>query len=188
MAQFCGKNLIISTILGVALVAIGLVACERSFDSENRVPADKKSANFSAEYPIRLGEKKLSLRLALTDLERRQGLTGARLDSDADAGMLFVYADVAPRAFWMCGVPADLSIGFFDASGQLLEVYEMKANDTETTRSRAQNVKFALEMPPRWFEKNAVPVCAKLDLPALAAALRSRGFSPANFGLDFAEK
>jgi len=170
-----------------AVVAVFSFAIFSACERVDGVPAGK-SANFSTAFPISLGEKKLSLRLAITELERRQGLTGVRLDSNADAGMLFVYADSAQRAFWMRDVPADLSIGFFDANGQLLETREMSANDTGTTYSRARDVKFALEMPPHWFEKNAVPVGEKLDLHALASALQSRGFSPQKFAIDVPEK
>jgi len=176
---FLTKFFAVATALSFAIFS----ACDR-VDS---VLAEK-NATFSTAFPISLGKKKLSLRIAITDLERRQGLTGVRLDSNADAGMLFVYADSAQRAFWMRDVPADLSIGFFDANGQLLEMREMFANDTGTTYSHARAVKFALEMPPRWFEKNAVLAGEKLDLHALASALQSRGFSPENFDLAVSEK
>lgn len=146
------------------------------------VPAQEKHAGFEAAFPVALGEKKLSLRLALTDLERRQGLTGCR-GLKEDSGMIFVYPDEAPRAFWMRGVPADLSVGFFDAAGTLIETHEMRAQDLSTTRSRADNVKFALEMPPRWFGENGVAAGARLDLAALASAMRSRGFSPKKYAV-----
>ena len=135
---------------------------------------------FRTEFPVALGEKTLSLRLALTDLERHCGFTGARAPSGS-SGMIFVYADTEQRAFWMRGVPDDLSIGFFDASGTLTEVCEMRANDTRTTRSRAKNIQFVLEMAPRWFDENGVLPGAKLDLEALARAVSARGFLPENF-------
>lgn len=147
-----------------------------------RTDGRENFAGFDAAFPVALGGNALNLRLALTDLERRQGLTGCR-GLKENSGMIFVYPDEAPRAFWMRGVPADLSIGFFDAAGTLLETQEMRAQDLNTTRSRADNVKFALEMPPRWFEENGVSAGARLDLSALASAMRSRGFSPKNFAL-----
>jgi len=150
-------------------------ACEKTDGSAPRA-GTQATANFFSEFPIALGEKTLSLRLALTDLERQRGLTGCR-GLRGNAGMIFVYADANRRAFWMRGVPVNLSVGFFDADGILLETREMFAEDIETTVSRAGNVKFVLEMRENWFAENSVAPGAKLDLAALAAAMRSRGFS-----------
>lgn len=175
------KKIAVSVLLAAAC-AFGLAlvpACEK-IDGD-AAPA-RGNADFFSSFPMRLGEKTLSLRLALTDLERRRGLTGCR-GLDGNAGMLFVYADENRRAFWMRGVPADLSVGFFDASGTLLETREMFAEDVETTVSRDADVKFVLEMRAGWFDENSVSAGTRLDLAALAAAVRSRGFSPTTFGL-----
>lgn len=137
-------------------------------------------ADFSTSFAIRLGEKTVKIRLALTDLERLQGFTGRR-SPRGDSGMIFVYADSAQRAFWMRGVPEDLSIGFFDAAGTLVETHEMRANDSLTTRSRSDAIQFALEMAPSWFDRNGIAPGAQLDLKALADAISARGFSPAKF-------
>lgn len=154
---------------------------------DGRVSANA-GADFSTKFPVACGEKILHLRLALTELERRQGLTGVRLEDAGDgAGMIFVYADSASRAFWMRGVPVGLSVGFFDANGKLLETREMAANDTATTRSRSSAVKFVVEMPARWFEKNGVAPGARLDLHALEKAVHARGFLSENFALGGSE-
>lgn len=160
-----------------AACALSLVpACEK-IDASAPVAGTQATADFFSEFPIALGEKTLSLRLALTDLERQRGLTGCR-GLRENAGMLFVYADTNRRAFWMRGVPVNLSVGFFDADGILLETREMFAEDIETTVSRSGNVKFVLEMRENWFAENSIALGAKLDLAALADAMRSRGFLP----------
>lgn len=163
--------------LAAAACAVALLvpACEKT-DGNASLAETQAAADFFSEFPIKLGEKTLSLRLALTDLERQRGLTGCR-GLRGNAGMLFAYADANRRAFWMRGVPVNLSIGFFDADGNLLETREMFAEDLETTVSRSGNVKFALEMRAGWFAENSVAPGAKLDLAALANAIRSRGFS-----------
>lgn len=173
------------TLLTAAAALAGICAaatcgCD---DAGTRSRSHEARAGFDAAFPIALDGKNLFLRLALTDLERRQGLTGCR-GLEKNCGMIFVYPDAAPRGFWMRGVPADLSVGFFDAAGTLLETHEMRAQDSNTTRSRADDVKFALEMSPRWFEENGVRAGARLDLDALAAAVRSRGFSAKRFQLS----
>lgn len=135
---------------------------------------------FSDEFPLTLGEKKLSVRAAITELERRQGLSGCRTLPE-NSGMLFVYPDEDRRGFWMRGVPVGLSVGFFDASGILLETREMRANDLSVTSSRSERVKFVLEMPSGWFTRNGVSAGTPLRLDELANLLRLRGFSPENF-------
>jgi hypothetical protein len=42
---------------------------------------------------------------------------------------------------------------------------------------------FALEVHQGWYAANGIKPGAKLDLPALAEALRARGFDPKRFGL-----
>ena len=41
-----------------------------------------------------------------------------------------------------------------------------------------------MEMNQGWFEFNGVKPGAKLDLKALAAALKARGFAPRDYGLE----
>lgn len=141
--------------------------CEKSVRAE--------AQKFETSFPVSLGEKKLSVRVALTDLERQRGLTGC-CGLPENTGMLFVYPDEDSRGFWMRGVPIGLSVGFFDAAGILLETYEMRANDVEITRSRSGNVKFVLEMPSGWFEQNGIAAGTSLRLREIADAVVRRGY------------
>ena len=173
------KKILAGTLAAAALAAALAVAASVSASRFAETPA----APAGTEFPVRLGGKTLSLRLALTELERRRGLTGCR-GLPENAGMLFAYPDAKRRAFWMRGVPADLSIGFFDAAGVLLETREMQAENAASVFSRSDRVKFALEMRARWFEENGVVPGARLSPDDVAAAVESRGFPSEKFAPD----
>lgn len=145
-------------------------------------PIEKRTAGFEQDFPVHLGDNALNLRLAITDLERSQGLTGCR-GLPKKSGMLFIYADSAARGFWMRGVPIGLSIGFLDASGVLLETHEMNAEDLNITRSRSDAVKFVLEMSTGWFDANGITPGTRLSLEDIADAMTARGFLPENYNL-----
>ena len=169
-------------LVGLALLS-GVGACAFFVREENAcvsaVPA-QECKSFDTAFPLTLGGKKLSVRAAITELERQQGLTGCR-GLPENSGMIFVYPDEARRGFWMRGVSVGLSVGFFDANGILLETHEMRANDLSVTLSRSERVKFVLEMPSGWFGENGVRAGTALSLRELAALVAQRGFSPEKF-------
>jgi uncharacterized membrane protein (UPF0127 family) len=157
------------------------VALSPACDDGKSVPptAAKTVAHF---FPIRVGARTVRMQLAVLPGEMQQGLMGRR-DFGRDDGMLFVYARSQPVSFWMRNTPTPLDIGFFNAEGTLLEIYAMYPFDENSVRSRSQAVQFALEMNQGWFRENGVQPGAKLDLKAMAAALKERDFEPRKFGL-----
>ncbi len=103
--------------------------------------------------------------IAADDASRLHGLQG-RQSLEDNHGMLFIYPAGSRRAFWMKDTLIDLSIGFFDSAGTLVEVYEMKAGDEHSTVSRSRDIKYVLEMPAGWYEKNKiVPGTVALQMP-----------------------
>ena len=77
-----------------------------------------------------------------------------------------------------------LDIGFFDAKGELREVRQMFPRDERTVRSHSGEIQFAVEMNQNWYRDHGVKPGAKLDLAALRAALKARGFEPRRFGIE----
>lgn len=72
-----------------------------------------------------------------------------------DNGMLFVYPDSSPRAFWMKNTFIPLSVALIDEKGKVLDIQEM-APMTETFHGSKKPAKFALEMNEGWFAANNV--------------------------------
>lgn len=170
-------NLVLRLIAAVTLC--GLTACGAGNKDAEATPIRKTVADF---FPIKVGDKMVRVQLAILDAEQERGLMYRR-DLGRDDGMLFVYAKPQQMNFWMRNTPTALDIGFFDPDGVLFEVYPMQPFDETTVSSRSANVKFPLEMNQGWFAQNGIRPGAKLDLKALAAAVKARGFEPRQYGL-----
>lgn len=181
-------NTLSRTTLGVALLLAGggIAACgKNSVEAASgggpkaRTTTAKTVADF---FPIKVGDKTVRMQLAVRPLEMQRGLMERR-DLGRDDGMIFVYDKPQQMSFWMRNTPTPLDIGFFDASGVLQEVYPLHPYDERSVASRGSELKFALEVNQGWYRDNGVKPGAKLDLGALAEALKARGFEPHKFGL-----
>lgn len=162
----------------LGLLALTLAGCEEP--APEVVATPKTAADF---FEIRVGDKTVRMQLAVRPGEMERGLMERR-DLGRDEGMIFVYERPQRLSFWMRNTPTPLDIGFFNASGMLEEIYPMYPFDETPVRSRSTLLSLALEMNQGWFSQNGVKPGAQLDVQALAAALRERGFEPAKFGLD----
>lgn len=166
----------------LAILMIGMAGCGRG-DAE-RAGGSSATAQKTADtfFAIGVGERTVRMQLAVKFREMERGLMERR-DLKPDDGMLFVYAGPQQMSFWMRNTPTPLDIGFFNAEGVLEEVYPLHPYDETPVQSRSARIKFALEVNQGWFAKNGVKPGAKLDLKALAEALRARGFEPWEYGL-----
>jgi uncharacterized membrane protein (UPF0127 family) len=119
---------------------------------------------------LQIGKHKIDAYVADDESRREQGLMFIEKLAP-DSGMLFVFDDERPLAFWMKNTLIPLSIGYFDASGTLVDVQEMKPAATlltvdsdQRTYPSARPSVFALEMGEGWFDKKKIKVGAKLIL------------------------
>jgi hypothetical protein len=106
-----------------------------------------------------------------------------RPDLGGDQGMIFVNVRPGKLAFWMKNTPEALDIGYLDPEGVVAEAYALLPYDQRSVDSHGDRLQFALEMPQGWFAAHGVRAGTRLDLQALGAALKARGFDPAKFGL-----
>lgn len=70
---------------------------------------------------VELAGHRYGVEIAEDDASRARGLM-ERTELPADRGMLFVFQDDAPRAFWMKNTKIPLDILYFDAGRRLLSV------------------------------------------------------------------
>ncbi len=136
-------------------------------------------------YPISINDTPLQLQLALIQSEQSKGLMH-RDSMPKDHGMLFLFDQPEPRSFWMRNTRIPLDIGYFDASGQLLEIHALFPYDENAVPSRNQRVLIAVETNRGWFARNNITPGAQIDLKALTLAISRRGKSPSNYPLQTA--
>jgi uncharacterized membrane protein (UPF0127 family) len=133
-------------------------------------------------FEISVGGRPASLHVAVLDPEKERGLM-QRPDLAGDEGMVFVDPKPTRLAIWMRNTPEPLDLGYLAADGTLREVYGLLPYDERGVYSNAGDVQFALEMRRGWFAEHGVRPGARMDMAALAAALRERGFTPGDFGI-----
>ncbi len=98
---------------------------------------------------------------------RERGLM-YRTSMPAEAGMLFIFEEPQPMAFWMKNTLIPLSIGYFGADRKLIDVYEMSpavmGEVWPKTYPSHGNALYALEMNRGWFEKHHIKAGAELKI------------------------
>jgi uncharacterized membrane protein (UPF0127 family) len=163
------------TVFTLALILL-LGACAPQEPTAAPEPSD-------TYYPISIDGTSLQLQLALIQSEQSKGLMH-RDSMPTDHGMLFLFKQPEPRAFWMRNTRIPLDIGYFDASGRLLEIHSLYPYDENSVPSRSQKVLIAIETNRGWFTRNNITPGAQIDLNALTQAIKRRGKSPSNYQLQ----
>ncbi|MBV1900115.1 MAG: DUF192 domain-containing protein [Kordiimonadaceae bacterium] len=106
-----------------------------------------KAASFSPLIIDLVSGKQLEFQveLALTTRQRQQGLM-YRTGLAPDKGMLFIFPDIAQRAFWMRNVPISLDIIFLRKDGTILNIVANATPQTDTSRPSIAPAKAVLEL------------------------------------------
>ena len=116
---------------------------------------------------LKVGPHAVAAEVASTPDQRSLGLM-YRFSLPADHGMLFVFPEPQPLAFWMRNTYIPLSIAFIDAEGRILNVAEMEPRSDATHPSRGEAL-YALEMRKGWFaERGVAPGARVTGLPPAA--------------------
>lgn len=118
---------------------------------------------------IQLANKTLVVEIAETNEQHQRGLM-FRDKLSNNEGMLFIFKDEEPRFFWMKNTVIDLSIGYFDRNGTLIDIQEMKSgkgipDSALPSYPSSKPAKFALEMRKGWFAENKIKIGSKLKVP-----------------------
>ena len=157
--------------------ALLLTACGGSDAAKSVAPK-----TVDDRFAIKVGERTVQVQIAALPDEMQKGLM-FRKTMGEDEGMLFVFTVPQAQGFWMRNTTLPLDIGYFDATGELKEFYPMYPLDEKTVLSRSRSIQFCLEMNQGWYGRSGVKAGARLDLQAVAEALKARGLKPEQAGL-----
>ncbi len=160
----------------IALLGL-LVAC-----GGKEAAKDTATKTIEDYFPVKVGGRTVRMQIAAMAAEMQRGLMH-RKSLGADDGMLFVFTQPQQLGFWMRNTTIPLDIGYFDSAGVLREIYPLHPLDERSVTSRARDLQFALEMNQGWFKSAGVKPGDRLDLKAVADALRARGLKPEAAGL-----
>jgi len=161
-------------LLPLLLALLLPAACSQHQAAGTTLEATKGFADY---FRMSVGDRSVRLQLAVLPHEQEQGLMHRR-DLGTDDGMVFVYSRPQAMSYWMRNTPTALDIGYFDATGTLLEVYAMLPFDETPIRSRSSQIQYCVEMQRGWYSAHGVKPGARFDLKGLAEALRQRGMDP----------
>lgn len=154
-------------IIAGIFVTFLLLACQPS-------KAPLEAASSDTYFPISINGQQLQLQLALNSEEQQKGLMH-RDELAKDHGMLFLFESPDRRSFWMRNTRIPLDIGYFDASGRLLEVYRLYPYDESAVLSVSREVLIAVETNRGWYADHEIKPGAQIDMNALQKALERRG-------------
>lgn len=104
---------------------------------------------------------KLKAEVAADANSRTVGLMN-RFSLKPDQGMIFVFAQSEPLAFWMRNTFVPLSIAYIDSKGVIVNIVDMKPQD-ESTHPSAGPAMFALEMKQGWFKERGIVAGDKVN-------------------------
>jgi hypothetical protein len=102
-----------------------------------------------------LGASEVSAEMALTAGEQETGMM-FRTNLAENGGMIFPLPRPTRADFWMKNCPLSLTAAYIDPQGQILEIRELHANDTNGVVAESPNILYVLEMNQGWFARHHI--------------------------------
>jgi uncharacterized membrane protein (UPF0127 family) len=147
-----------TSVLAIFIALLGVSACAYGNTGPVQGPL--------AQVKVLIGQEKLNVELANTDLSRQIGLMNRKTLAD-NSGMLFVFKRPETQCMWMKNTLIDLEVAFADEQGKILNVEQMKAGTTDIHCSKGR-AKLALEMNQGWFSKRDIGAGQVMRVPESA--------------------
>ena len=102
-----------------------------------------------------LGASEVPAELALSPSQQETGMM-FRTNLDENSGMIFPLPEPQQANFWMLNCPLPLTAAYIDPQGQILEIHELHANDTNGVPAHSSNIYYVLEMNQGWFTRHHI--------------------------------
>ncbi len=81
-------------------------------------------------------------------------------------GMIFIFDRDQILSFWMKNTPHPLSIAYIDSNGKIRNIFDMTPFSLSPIESTV-SVRYALEVPQGWYEKNNIAPGDFVDLSSI---------------------
>lgn len=135
-------------VVGLVLILVALVA---SF----------ALSNFQPKTEVRLGSTAFNVRLATTDVERDQGLSGVRT-LNANGGLLMVFNSDDKWGIWMKDMYVPIDIIWLDSKKRVVHIVTDASPDLSTTKTFTPKVdaRYVLEVPAGTVKKSSIIIGA----------------------------
>lgn len=150
------------------LVGLLMVGCQRESTAQKPMPATNSivAANVPGWPPrgpqpklpttkLFLGAEEVTAELAVTQIQIMTGMM-FRTNMLENDGMLFVFPDAEPRAFYMRNTTVPLTVAYIDPDGVILELHDLKPRDEASVFSKSDQIQFVLEMNRGWFSRHNI--------------------------------
>ncbi len=117
----------------------------------------------------------VSVEVVWRDADRQRGLGGRTVLAE-DAGMLFVYKDDRPRAFWMKDCYIGLDIAYLDAAGAVVKLATLPpgagaAPGTIPQAPSGKPCRYVLEVNAGWFSRRSLGEGTVVDVSRVVAGI-----------------
>lgn len=112
------------------------------------------AAGAQATIELAAGMYRIEAEVAADFDSRARGLMYRRT-LPAQAGMLFVFPEIARHCMWMRNTHVPLSVAFVDAGGRIVNIEDMEPL-TEENHCAAKPARYALEMGAGWFAQRGI--------------------------------
>ncbi len=103
---------------------------------------------------IQVGDVQFMVEIARTAAQLQRGLMG-RDSLNNGEGMLFVFPRPQMVSFWMKDTYIPLTVGYFDASGRLVELHDLTPRSLRSVPS-SQPIRYALELGRGEFQRHHI--------------------------------
>jgi uncharacterized membrane protein (UPF0127 family) len=157
MSRGCAPPVTRVSRLAASVLALALVGGAAAAQDCAPEVLDLRDADSTLRFRVEVAD---------TDATRAYGLMN-RDELARFSGMLFVYPEAGPVAFWMRNTRIPLDMLFFDSEGRLTHVHENAIPFDETAIPGGNNVRFVLEINGGLTSDLGIELGAELRHPAV---------------------
>lgn len=79
-----------------------------------------------------------------------------RTEMPKGTAMVFVLGAPRQAGFWMRNTLVPLSVAYLNATGMILEIYDLEPKNETPVVSKFETIAYAIEVPQGWFGRNGI--------------------------------